>query len=46
MNRMFLPATVVAMVVLMTSVVPLHAEPSVAGLWEQSDDEWPRAGLV
>src|ERR1700754_1959942 len=39
MNRMFLPATVVAVAMLTTSIVPLHAEASVAGLWEQSDDD-------
>lgn len=38
MNRMFLPATVVALLVCSALATPLHAEPSVVGLWEQSDD--------
>ncbi len=38
MNRMFFPATVVAMLVRSALATPLHAEPSVVGLWEQSDD--------
>jgi uncharacterized protein (DUF2147 family) len=37
MNRMFLPATVVAMVISSFLANPLYAEPSVVGLWEQSD---------
>src|SRR4051812_20301250 len=38
MNRMFLPATVVAMLICSALATPLHAEPSVVGLWEQSDE--------
>jgi len=37
MNRMFLPATVVAMLIC-SAATTLHAEPSVVGLWEQSDE--------
>jgi hypothetical protein len=37
MNRIFLPATVVAMLICSALATPLHAEPSVVGLWEQSD---------
>ena len=39
MNRMFLPATVVAMLICSVLAAPLYAEPSVVGLWEQSDDQ-------
>jgi Uncharacterized protein conserved in bacteria (DUF2147) len=38
MNRMFLPASAIAMLTCSAFVTPLHAEPSVVGLWEQSDD--------
>jgi len=38
MNRMFLPATVVVMLICSALATPLHAEPSVVGLWEQSDE--------
>ena len=38
MKRMFLPTTVVAMLICSALAAPLHAEPSVVGLWEQSDD--------
>lgn len=38
MNWMFLPATVVAMLICSALATPLHAEPSVVGLWEQSDE--------
>src|SRR5258706_2869218 len=38
MNRMFLPTTVVAMLICSALATPLHAEPSVVGLWEQSDE--------
>jgi len=35
---MFLPATVVAMLICSALATPLHAEPLVVGLWEQSDE--------
>jgi uncharacterized protein (DUF2147 family) len=35
---MFLPATVVTMLICSALATPLHGEPSVVGLWEQSDD--------
>lgn len=38
MNRMFLPATVVATLICSVVATPLRAEPSVVGLWEQSDE--------
>ena len=38
MNWMFLPATAVAMLICSALATPLHAEPSVVGLWEQSDE--------
>jgi uncharacterized protein (DUF2147 family) len=38
MNRIFFSANVVALLVCSALATPLHAEPSVVGLWEQADD--------
>src|SRR4051812_15810197 len=38
MNRMFLPATVIAMLICSAPATPLYAEASVVGLWQQSDE--------
>ena len=38
MNRISFSANVVALLVCSALATPLHAEPSVVGLWEQSDD--------
>jgi uncharacterized protein (DUF2147 family) len=35
---MFFPASVLAVLICSALATPLHAEPSVVGLWEQSDD--------
>jgi hypothetical protein len=38
MHGMFLPAAIAVMLICSALATPLHAEPSVVGLWEQSDE--------